>query len=259
MEFEQKVQDNIRFIVKRWINFKMAGELIAKKIPGIQFECICTSYFQYSSGRLEDNFYLAVFYPHSNVRFTVSFKPASDDMLKIVPFVYSANVKAQLRNDNGRVIMLYVSPHDVDKMNLIFNSYWGEHNRCIRGNLFYSSNKEKFISKRFDAIRTVFTQIAMMIPGVILYNTFPYVLCLPSGEFTDNFYFDARHADEAIQFTVSFEARSWKNLKIVPFVLYKGLKMQMRNSEGFVIKRFVPANDFAAIKLVFDYYWTPIH
>jgi hypothetical protein len=105
-------------------------------------------------------------------------------------------------------------------------------------------------------MQIIFPVIAMMIPGIILYNISPYTICLPNGDYMDNFYFDVKLPSKEVQFTVSFESRSANDLKVVPFVLDNGNKRQMISStDARVIKFFVNADELQNLKAFFLLHW----
>jgi hypothetical protein len=254
MDLEKKIAQNFSFISNRWKNLKLAATVMTQKIVGVRIEQVSSAFFYVSSGRLEDVFYLIVSY--NGTFFNISFQIENYKLLMIVPFVYTENnLKMPYTNVCGRVVKIYVYPTDISTMSSFFGRNWAVECQPLRCEMSYFHRKEKFIWTRFQTMCAIFPLIAQLFPDVILYNTFPYIICLPNGELIDNFYFDVKNPKKEIQFTVSFEAKSATSLKIVPFVIYKGHKSQMRNPEGNVIKFFIGKTDITALTALFNAFW----
>jgi hypothetical protein len=247
--FERRLQKNFQFIACRWVNLQHAANMIIKHIADATILNIAKEFYHLSSGRLDDVFHINVAYKGSF--FTLTFPSDSCKMLMIFPYIYQGNCKIPIKDSHGELRRTFVRPDDVDLIQSFFNTHWRQLSpvHCLH------DAKLSFIEKRSFVIRTCFTRIAMMFPGVILYNTFPYIICLPTGEYVDNFYFDVKHLCKDTQFTVSFEAGNAKNLKIVPFSNCKGYKRQLRHADKSVQKYYVDADDLPGICEIFLEFW----
>jgi hypothetical protein len=231
-----KIQENLNFIHMRYSNLKQARDNIVCAMPDIQFYKISSGYHTLSSGLRQDNFYFNVGYALSEIQFTVCFATDSLDTLMLMPFTKQ---KTLITNPQGIPLKLFVTLHETEKMKHFFRMYSWQ--------LFCHGFNEKrdvgLMKKRFGTMIQATHAILKMIPGCIIYNISIYEYETSIGEKQDNYHFEVAYPTKPVQITVSFQSKSWKILKLVPFVNINGEKVQLRNHHGCIIKAFAKVNE----------------